>query len=164
MRRIGILSDTHGFLNPALFEFFKDVDEIWHAGDWGNFELVRKLEAFKPLRGVYGNIDGQEIRSVCPEINYFQVEEVKVLMIHIGGYPGRYSPGFRKIMKNQKIDLMVCGHSHILRVMRDPVNKWMHINPGACGQHGFQKVNTAVRFKIEGSKLSEMEVWEQKRD
>ncbi len=164
MKRIGILSDTHGYLNPTLFDFFKDVDEIWHAGDWGNFELVKQLEAFKPLRGVYGNIDGQDIRSVCPDINYFQVEDLKVMMLHIGGYPGRYSPGFRKIMKNQKIDLMVCGHSHILRIMRDPINKWMYINPGACGQHGFQKVNTAVRFKIEGSKMSEMEVWEQKRD
>ena len=164
MKRIGILSDTHGYLNPTLFDFFKDVDEIWHAGDWGNFDLVKQLEAFKPLRGVYGNIDGQDIRSVCPDINYFQVEDLKVMMLHIGGYPGRYSPGFRKIMKNQKIDLMVCGHSHILRIMRDPINNWMYINPGACGQHGFQKVNTAVRFKIEGSKMSEMEVWEQKRD
>ncbi len=164
MKRIGILSDTHGYLNPTLFDFFKDVDEIWHAGDWGNFNLVKQLEAFKPLRGVYGNIDGQDIRAVCPDINYFQVEDLKVMMLHIGGYPGRYSPGFRKIMKNQKIDLMVCGHSHILRIMRDPINKWMYINPGACGQHGFQKVNTAVRFKIEGTKMSEMEVWEQKRD
>ncbi len=163
MKQIGIMSDTHGFLNPSLNEFFKDCDEIWHAGDWGNIELVNSLEAFKPMRGVYGNIDGQEIRLRYPEINYFQIEGISVLMIHIGGYPGHYSPRFKNIMKNQPIDLMICGHSHILRVMRDQNNHWMHINPGACGNHGFQSVNTAVRLKIDKTKLLDLEVWEQKR-
>jgi hypothetical protein len=163
MKQIGIMSDTHGFLNPSLFDFFKDCDEIWHAGDWGNHELADSLVAFKPIKGVYGNIDGQQIRTLYPEVNYFKVEEVSVLMIHIGGYPGHYSPGFKKIMKNQKIDLMVCGHSHILKVMRDQSNNWMHINPGACGNHGFQTVNTAIRLKFDKTKMFDLEVWEQKR-
>jgi putative phosphoesterase len=163
MKQIGIMSDTHSFLNPSLKEFFKDCDEIWHAGDWGNIELANSLEAFKPMRGVYGNIDGHEIRLRYPEINYFKMEGIAVLMIHIGGYPSHYSPGFKKIMKNQPIDLMICGHSHILRVMKDQNNKWMHINPGACGNHGFQSVNTAIRLKIDNTRLFDLEVWEQKR-
>lgn len=163
MKRIGILSDTHGYLNPALFDFFKDCDEIWHAGDWGNAELFKTLEAFKPLRAVYGNIDGKEIRDLCEEVNYFKTEEINVLMIHIAGYPGHYAPAFRKIIGNRKIDLLVCGHSHILRVMRDPSHGWMLMNPGACGNHGFQKVNTAIRFTVNGAKMQDLEVWEQKR-
>ncbi|MDZ4667602.1 MAG: metallophosphoesterase family protein [bacterium] len=164
MKQIGILSDTHNFLPPALLNFFKDCDEIWHAGDWGNMEVVTQLEKFKPVRGVFGNIDSSEIRQIFPETNYFEVEELKVFMIHIGGYPDHYSPNFKKWMNKQKIDLMICGHSHILRVMKDLKNNWMHINPGACGNHGFQKVNTAIRLKVDGKKLLEMEVWEQKRE
>lgn len=163
MNRIGILSDTHGYLNPALFSFFKDCDELWHAGDWGDFEVARQLSEFKPVRGVFGNIDGPEIRSMFPETLSFDIEGLHVYMVHIGGYPGKYSPGFRKRMHLQPIDLMICGHSHILRVMRDPVNHWMHINPGACGNHGFQRVNTAVRLCIDQGKMSQLEVYEQKR-
>lgn len=163
MKRIGILSDTHGYLNPALFDFFLACDEIWHAGDWGDPKVATDLLAFKPVRGVYGNIDGPEIRSRFSETAYFTVEDLKVFLIHIGGYPGRYSPGFRMQMHLQPIDLMICGHSHILKVMRDQKNKWMHINPGACGIHGFQVINTAVRFQVEAGKMSHLEVWEQKR-
>jgi putative phosphoesterase len=163
MIQIGILSDTHGFLNPALFDFFKDCDEIWHAGDWGDPNVMTQLTAFKPLRGVYGNIDGKEIRMEFPELTLFQVEDLKVCMIHIGGYPGHYAPGFRNKIKEQQFDLLICGHSHILRVMRDTGNGWMFINPGACGNHGFQKVNTAIRLKITGKKMHDLEVWEQKR-
>jgi uncharacterized protein len=164
MKQIGIMSDTHGFLNPSLFDFFKNCDEIWHAGDWGDSSVYEQLFRFKPLKGVYGNIDNQEMRLIFPEHLYFEVEGLKVFMIHIGGYPEHYSPGFKKIMHQQKIDLMICGHSHILRVMRDKKNMWMHINPGACGKHGFQKVNTAIRLCIDKGKMSNLEVWEQKRD
>ncbi len=163
MVKVGILSDTHGFLNPALFDFFKDCDELWHAGDWGNAELVDRLEQFKPLKSVYGNIDGSAIRLRMPEVLHFNVEDLAVCLIHIGGYPGNYSPGFKHIIKNGPIDLMVCGHSHILKVMRDTRNNFMHINPGACGNHGFQNVNTAIRLKVEGKRLFDLEVWEQKR-
>jgi len=163
MKQIGILSDTHGYLPPALKEFFANCDEIWHAGDWGTKALVEDLEQFKPLRGVYGNIDGTEIRQMVPETNYFEVEGLWVFMIHIGGYPDHYAPNFKKWIGKQKIDIMVCGHSHILRVMKDVKHNWLHINPGACGNHGFQKVNTALRFKIHDKKMTDLEVWEQKR-
>lgn len=164
MKQIGIMSDTHGYFNPALKDFFKDCDEIWHAGDWGDPNLVQTIEKMKPIRGVYGNIDGQEIRQIFPEVNFFEVEGVHVCMTHIGGYPGHYSTFFKKIMHQKPIDLMVCGHSHILRVMRDETNKWLHINPGACGNHGFQKVNTAIRIKFENKRMFDLEVWEQKRN
>ncbi len=164
MKQIGIMSDTHGYFNPALKDFFKDCDEIWHAGDWGEPNLVQTIEKIKPIRGVYGNIDGQEIRQIFPEVNFFEVEGVHVCMTHIGGYPGHYSPFFKKIMHQKPIDLMVCGHSHILRVLRDEQFKWLHINPGACGNHGFQKVNTAIRLKFENKRMFDLEVWEQKRN
>ncbi len=163
MKKIGILSDTHGFLNPKLFDFFKDCDEIWHAGDWGSIELVQTLRAFKPIKGVYGNIDGTDIRNEMPEVLNFNIENLSVCLMHIGGYPGHYSPSFNKILKNVSIDLMVCGHSHILKVMRDPIYHFMHINPGACGNSGFQPVNTAIRLKMDNKKLFDLEVWEQKR-
>ena len=162
MKQIGILSDTHGFLNPALFKFFENCDEIWHAGDWGP-NVAEQLLPFKPLRGVYGNIDDQKIRSEFPEILSFDCEGVNVFMIHIAGYPGHYAPNFKKITKNYSPQLLICGHSHILRVMKDPTFNWLLLNPGACGNHGFQKVNTAVRLKIDQGKMLEMEVWEQKR-
>ncbi len=162
MKRIGILSDTHGHLAPALKDFFKDCDEIWHAGDWGP-EVFEQLEGFKPIRGVYGNIDGAPIRKVFPEYLYFEIEGVKVFMIHIAGYPSHYAPSFRKIIQGYQPDLLICGHSHILRVMKDSINNWLLINPGACGNHGFQKVNTAVRLKFTDGKMTDLEVWEQKR-
>ncbi len=162
MKRIGILSDTHGFLNPALANFFANCDEIWHAGDWGS-DVAEPLEKLKPIKGVYGNIDGQSIRNTYPEYLHFEVEGIKVFMIHIAGYPQHYAPSFRNIIKNYKADLLICGHSHILRVMKDPINNWLLINPGACGNNGFQKVNTAVRLIISDGKMSDLEVWEQKR-
>ncbi|MBC7384449.1 MAG: metallophosphoesterase family protein [Bacteroidia bacterium] len=164
MKKIGILSDTHGFLNTKLFDFFTDCDEIWHAGDWGSVELFDTLEKFKPLRGVYGNIDGKDIRVLMPESLSFKVEGLSVCMLHIGGYPGNYSAGFKKVIRETEIDLMVCGHSHILKVMRDPTHNFLHINPGACGNHGFHQVNTAIRLKIESKKMFDLEIWEQKRN
>ncbi len=164
MKQIGVLSDTHGYLNPALFKFFENCDEIWHAGDWGSIEIVNKLKDFKPLKGVYGNIDGHEIRTEFPEVLKFRVEDLKVCILHIGGYPGSYSPAFKTILTQNKPDLMICGHSHILKVIRDQKNNLMHFNPGAAGNDGFHKVSTAIRFKIEGNKMSALEVWEQKRN
>ncbi|GAB1449696.1 metallophosphoesterase family protein [Bacteroidota bacterium] len=162
MKRIGLLSDTHGLIPKALENFFSECDEIWHAGDWGSLELVEALEKFKPLRAVFGNIDGQEFRIRMPEVLEFEVEGLRVCMLHIGGYPGKYSPLFKKVVRNKQFDLMISGHSHILKVMRDPLLGMMHMNPGAAGKHGFHKVCTALRFEIDAGQLKNLEVWEQK--
>lgn len=164
MIRVGIVSDTHGYIPPGVFSFFENCDEIWHAGDWGNIETYEKLRAFKPLRTVYGNIDGPELRQVMPEVLIFEVEKLKVCMLHIGGYPGKYAPQFRDILKEQHVDVMVCGHSHILKVMRDEQNQLMHFNPGAAGNKGHHQVCSALRLKIEGDRMYELEVWELKRN
>jgi putative phosphoesterase len=163
MRKIGILSDTHGTMPEDLFDFFKDCDELWHAGDWGNPDLAQKLITFKPLRGVFGNIDGQLIRSTYPEVDIFTCEEMTICMLHIGGYPGRYSPLFKEILKKQRIHIMVCGHSHILKVMYDIKNQLLHLNPGAAGQIGFHQKITAMRLIINGNKPGNLEVWERDR-
>jgi uncharacterized protein len=164
MKKVGILSDTHGFLNPKLVEFFKDCDEIWHAGDWGDIETFDKLEKFKPLRTVWGNIDGRELRLVMPEVNRFKIEELSVCILHIGGYPEKYSPQFKKELILAKPDLMICGHSHVLKVMRDKRLDLMHMNPGAAGIKGFHGVCTALRLKIEGNRMFDLEVWEVARN
>ncbi len=163
MLKIGILSDTHGFLNPKLFTFFKDCDEIWHAGDWGSEEVLLQLKQFKPLKSVYGNIDGREVRQHTEEVNYFMAENLQVCMIHIGGYPGKYSAKAASCLKEKKIDIMVCGHSHILKVMRDPTNQLMFFNPGAAGRSGFHTKSTALRLKLDGKRMFDLEVWEQPR-
>lgn len=164
MTRIGILSDTHGYINPALFTFFEHCNELWHAGDWGDIQTVEILKKFKPVKSVYGNIDGHEIRTEFPEITIFKVEDLKVCIIHIGGYPGKYSQKFGNILQTEKPDIMVCGHSHILKVMSDKKNKLMHFNPGASGNKGFHEVCTALRLKIDGKKMFDLEVWEHKRN
>jgi putative phosphoesterase len=163
MKRVGILSDTHGYLHPYLFTFFKDCDELWHAGDWGNLETIKQLEAFKPVRGVWGNIDDRAVRMHYPEINSFEIEGFSVCMLHIGGYPGSYSPKFKQQLQHKIPDIMVCGHSHILKVMKDPKNSLMHFNPGAAGKKGFHQVCTALRLTLDRKKMFEMEVWEHKR-
>jgi hypothetical protein len=160
VKQIGILSDTHGFIPETMFDFFSNCDEIWHAGDWGDLALVARLQAFKPLRAVYGNIDGAEFRSQMKEIELFEIESVKVCMLHIGGYPGKYSPLFKKQLANYPIDLMICGHSHILKAMKDPNSGMMHLNPGAAGIHGFHSICTAMRLKIEDKRLFDLEIWE----
>ncbi len=159
---IGILSDTHGYLDPKLFDFFAPCDEVWHGGDWGSYEETAvKLKAFKPLRGVYGNIDGQDIRIEYPERLVFEVEGLKVFITHIGGYPGHYSAGIMPILLQEKPKLFICGHSHILKVMRDEkLNNMLHINPGAAGVHGFHKVRTAIRLHIEAGRMHGLEVME----
>ena len=162
MTRIGILSDTHGLLDERVFEHFENCDEIWHAGDWGSLEVVNKLQAFKPLRGVWGNIDGYEIRSLFPQHNRFRCENVKVWLTHIGGYPGKYDPLVRPAIFQQPPDLFVCGHSHILKVQFDRTYDILHINPGAAGKYGFHKVQTLIRLEIEGDKIQNLEVIELK--
>lgn len=158
--RIGLLSDTHGFLDPKVFTYFESCDEIWHAGDFGNEALVRTLQEFRPLRGVYGNIDGQAIRKELPEIAEFECAGLRVLMIHIGGYPNRYAPGVQERIKVARPGLFISGHSHILKVMYDKTHHCLHMNPGAAGKQGWQKVRTLLRFSIKEGKATDLEVIE----
>lgn len=162
MKRIGVLSDTHGMLDDRVLEHFANCDEVWHAGDWGSMDVVNRLLAFKPLRGVWGNIDGHDIRSLFPQHNRFMCEDVKVWLTHIGGYPGKYDPLVRPDISRQPPTLFVCGHSHILKVQYDRKLKLLHINPGAAGKYGFHKVQTLIRFEIDGEKIQNLEVIELK--
>jgi len=160
MKRIGILSDTHCYIHPKTWDFFADCDQIWHAGDFGNLETAKKLASIKPLYGVFGNIDGTDIRNHFPEYNVFEVEQRKVLITHIGGTPSRYDPRARKLIETEKPDIFVCGHSHICRVQFDHKNKLMYINPGAAGKYGFHIKLTLIRFVIDGNEMREMEILE----
>jgi len=160
MTRIGLLSDTHSFLDEAVFRHFENCDEIWHAGDFGNIELADHLAAFKPLKGVYGNIDGKEIRQTYPEILRFKCEAVDVWMTHIGGYPGKYSPAIREEIYTNPPKLFICGHSHILKVIYDKKINCLHLNPGAAGKQGWQKVRTLMRFNIDGDKIQDLQIIE----
>lgn len=160
MKRIGIISDTHGTFDDTLRRFLQDVDEIWHAGDFGSLELADEIAAFKPLRGVYGNIDGGVTRRVYREFSFFQCENKRVLMTHIGGYPRHYSPQAVAMIQSSKPDIFIAGHSHILKVIYDPVYRLLHINPGAAGTYGFHKVRTAVRFVVDGDDMRDMEIGE----
>ena len=160
MTRIGVISDTHDFLDDAVFRHFEQCDEIWHAGDFGTAAVAEKLKTFKPLRGVYGNIDGNDIRMEFPEKLFFQCEDVRVLMIHIGGYPGRYSPAAKQAIAAYKPQLFISGHSHILKVMYDDKLQCLHMNPGAAGRSGWHKVRTLIRFVIDGKNMKQCEVIE----
>ena len=162
MIRIGLISDTHGYLDEKVFDYFKDCDELWHAGDFGNIELLNQLriQSGLPVRGVYGNIDGQDIRSEFPEQLLFNCEDVKVFMKHIGGYPGRYAPGVKDMIIKEKPMLFISGHSHILKVMYDDKLHCLHINPGAAGKQGWQKVRTIIRFVIDRKEIKNCEVIE----
>lgn len=159
MKKIGLISDTHGFLDEAVFKHFESVDEIWHAGDFGP-NVAAPLAAFKPLRGVYGNIDDKEIRAEFPEQNRFTCENVDVWMTHIGGYPGRYSNFVKPEIYTKPPKLFITGHSHILKVMFDEKIKCLHINPGAAGKHGWHKVRTLIRFCITDENIHTLEVIE----
>ncbi|KOH45124.1 metallophosphoesterase family protein [Sunxiuqinia dokdonensis] len=163
MKRIGLLSDTHGTLSERIIRFFKEVDEIWHAGDIGTEEVADKLLSLKPLRAVYGNIDGHVLRRMYPENVRFFCEEVDVLMTHIGGYPGRYDPRIKKMIYSSPPQLFISGHSHILKIIHDKKINCLHINPGAAGNNGFHHVCTAVRFKIDGGNIKDLEVLEFER-
>ena len=160
--RIGLLSDTHSFLDEKVFHHFSEVDEIWHAGDFGDYSVVEQLKAFKPLRGVYGNIDGREIRQEFPEDLRFEVEGLPVFMTHIGGYPGRYNPRVRTILNENppQKGLYIAGHSHILKIMPDNKLDFLHINPGACGHQGWHQVRTLVRFELNNAAISKLQIIE----
>lgn len=160
MTKIGLISDTHHFLDEAVFKYFADCDEIWHGGDFGTNEISNALKAFKPLRGVYGNIDGNDIRSEFPEELIFHCEQVKVFMKHIGGYPNKYAPGVRDTILREQPQLFISGHSHILKVMFDPKLQCLHMNPGAAGKQGWHKVRTLIRFAINGNNIQNCEVIE----
>lgn len=160
MKRIGLISDTHSFLDEAVFTHFENCDEIWHAGDFGNLELAKALSDFKPLRGVYGNIDGQDIRQIYPESLRFSIEGLDVYMIHIGGYPNRYTPIVKEIMLQNPPQLFISGHSHILKVIYDKKFQCLHLNPGAAGKQGWHKVRTLQRFEIEKGRIQNLEVIE----
>ena len=160
MTRIGIISDTHHFLDEAVFDHFKDCDEVWHGGDFGTIAVAERLSEFKAFKGVYGNIDGEDIRSIYPEQLVFNCEDVKVMMRHIGGYPPKYNPETKKELKIHQPQLFIAGHSHILKVMYDEKINCLHINPGAAGKQGWHKVRTIVRLVIDGKDMRNCEVIE----
>ncbi|MBQ8470794.1 MAG: metallophosphoesterase family protein [Alistipes sp.] len=160
MKRIGIISDTHGTFDEPLRNFLRDVDEIWHAGDIGSLDFADEIAAFKPLRAVWGNIDGGMARRVYEEFCYFRCEEVTVLMTHIGGYPRRYAPRALQRIQSARPKLFIAGHSHILKVQFDPVYQLLAVNPGAAGLYGFHKVRTAIRLTIDGADMRDMEILE----
>jgi putative phosphoesterase len=160
VKNILIISDTHSHLDEKLFKYIEAADEVWHAGDIGTIDVCKKIEALKPLKAVWGNIDGQDLRITYKEDLIFNCEELKVYITHIGGYPGKYSPKAREIIHDEKPGLFICGHSHILKVMFDKNNNLLHINPGAAGISGFHKVKTAVRLQVEGKEMKNLEVIE----
>lgn len=159
--KIGLLSDTHGWLDSQVFRHFQECDEIWHAGDIGNINIIERLEASKPLRAVYGNIDGQDIRAKCPENQHFMCADLRVWITHIAGKPPRYTPAVLAGLQQQVPDILVCGHSHILQVVHDPAYPpLLYLNPGAAGQYGFHQVRTLLRFEIKKGKVSNMQAIE----
>ena len=160
MKRIGLLSDTHGYWDERYAKYFAECDEIWHAGDIGSPELAMRLNEIRPLRAVYGNIDGGELRRTYTENLRWQCEDANIMMTHIGGYPGKYDPRIRKQLLASPPDLFISGHSHILKVQYDPALSCLHINPGAAGLQGWQTVRTLVRFTIDGKQFKDLEVIE----
>lgn len=162
MTRIGLLSDTHGYLDDAVFSHVKNCNEIWHAGDFGTVGIADELAARSGLavKGVYGNIDGYDVRSIYPENLVWTCEKVVVYMTHIGGYPGRYAPGVKQELINHKAKLFICGHSHILKVVYDDKIGCLHMNPGAAGNQGWHKIKTLLRFVVDGANIKDCEVIE----
>ncbi|MBG0781349.1 MAG: metallophosphoesterase family protein [Bacteroidales bacterium] len=160
MTYIGLLSDTHGSLHPRVFDFFKNCDQLWHAGDIGDENTLIELQKFKPLIAVYGNIDGGNIRLQLPEIQKFKIENIRVFMTHIGGYPGKYARGIKAQIQHYRPDIFISGHSHILKIMHDKQLGLLHINPGAAGSHGLHQKITFVRFAIDEAKIMDMEIME----
>ncbi len=161
MKKIGILSDTHSFFDSRICEYFSGCDEIWHAGDVGDISIIERLQDLAPVvRVVSGNIDHGEVRRKCRELEMFKVENINILLTHIGGYPGKWSKGMKKLLIDNDINLMVDGHSHILKVIYDNDLNLLHINPGAAGHQGWQKVPTLVRIKIENDRIFDCEIIE----
>ena len=164
--KIGLISDTHGTFDEVLQEFLAPVDEIWHAGDIGSVELADTIAEFKPLRAVWGNIDPSAMHRIYDRFAFFKADGVPVLMTHIGGWPRHYAPGVADRIQASRPKIFISGHSHILRVMYDPVYGLLHVNPGAAGNYGYHKVRTAVRFDIEGGEIKNMEIgeWPRRKD
>lgn len=158
--KIGLISDTHGYLDPIIFKHFESCDEVWHAGDIGDKSLMNELNKFKPVRAVFGNIDNQEIRQLYPEDLWFKCEGLNIWMTHIGGAPPNYNPRIKKILKEKIPDVFICGHSHILRVKKDEKLNMLYINPGAAGNHGFHSIKTIIRMEILSSRITKLEVIE----
>lgn len=159
MIKIGLISDTHNFLDPQVFDYFEGCDEIWHAGDFGTIKIAQQLEKIAPVLGVYGNIDGKDIRDEYPLHQRFTRQGIDFWMTHIGGIPGRYCIPIREEMESNPPDVFICGHSHILKVARDQnLNKMLFINPGAAGKQGFQEMRTILRFEIDEGKINNVEV------
>lgn len=163
MKKILLLSDTHSYIDDRILEYAQQADEIWHAGDIGDICVTDKLAKIKPLRAVYGNIDDNKARAEFPLNNRFTLEGVDVLITHIGGYPGKYNPAIRQEIYTNPPKLFICGHSHILKVMPDKQLGLIHMNPGAVGKHGFQKVRTMLRFELNDGKIENLEVIEFKK-
>lgn len=160
MTRIGLISDTHGYLDPKVLQHFKDCDEIWHAGDIGPIAIADSLAALHPFRAVYGNIDDASVRTVYPEYLSFNCEKVRVLITHIGGHPAKYSPGIKNRIASEKAGLFICGHSHILRIAYDSSLSCLYMNPGAAGKQGWHKMRTIVKFSIDGDQIKDCQVIE----
>ena len=161
MKRIGLLSDTHSYLDTQILDHFKNCDEIWHAGGWGSYEVYEKLSSFKKVRGVFGNIDGREIRLSNPQEHHFAIEDISVYMTHIGGYPpNRYEKGIRDKLKHFKPNLYICGHSHICKVIPDKNLNVLHMNPGAAGKYGMHQIRTVLRFEIDHGKIQNLQAIE----
>ncbi len=160
MKKICIISDSHNYIDKKIINYIKNFDEVWHAGDIGNLELCEKIKKHTILRAVYGNIDNHIIRKEYPEFDVFECENIKILMIHIGGYPGRYTKKAINLIKKHSPDLFICGHSHILKVLKDRKFNLIHINPGAIGKHGFHKVRTMISLEVERDEISNMNVIE----
>jgi putative phosphoesterase len=161
MKQIGLLSDTHGYLDERIAHHLRGCDEIWHAGDFGDASVVSELRSLAPgFRGVYGNIDGTDVRRTEPLVQDFELEGLRVLMTHIGGYPGHYSPAARPLLAAARPGLFISGHSHILRVMPDPRLGLLHLNPGAAGRHGFHQVRTLLRFGIANGRVVDLQAVE----
>ena len=160
MTRIGIISDTHNYLDETILRHFDKCQEIWHAGDFGSIAIANTLSSHKPLKGVFGNIDGNDIKSSYPEKQIWTCEEVKVYMTHIGGYPPKYTPAIRKEIMANNPQLFICGHSHILKIIYDDLLSCLHINPGAAGNQGWHKIRTVIRLTIDGKNIRDCEIIE----
>lgn len=161
--KIGLLSDTHGFVDEKIYSFFNNCDELWHAGDIGSLDVYDKLTHFKPTKAVFGNIDNHEIRTIIPKNQRFETEGMDVWITHIGGYPGRYEASVKTEFLKNSPDIFVCGHSHILKIMYDKKYDFLMMNPGAIGNSGFHKIKTALRFEIKNKDLKNLEILEIER-
>ena len=163
MKSIALLSDTHNYLDERIFPYLEQCDEIWHAGDIGNLDIIDHLKKFAKTRAVYGNIDNDTIRKELNKILIFKCEEIKVLMTHIGGYPGKYAKGIKDMLENERPDIFISGHSHILKIINDKNLDILHMNPGAIGNHGYHKVKTMIIFYVNKKKIEDLKVIEYNR-